>query len=262
MTDTELLAHSAPGSLAGRHALVTGSSSGIGAAIARRLAGAGAHVLVHGRDPERVGSVVRGIRADGGTASALVADLAGTPEETRAVAERALTLLDGRIDVLVNNAGVFPVGPTADLSDADVESLLTTNIRVPHQLVAAIAPAMAGRGSGVVVNITSWMGRVGTPGTALYPATKAALEHLTRAWAAEYGPSGVRVVAVAPGATLTPGNEHAAAILEQMTASAPAGRPGRPDEIALAVRWLVSDEASYVHGTTLDVDGGIVGARV
>ncbi|PPH52410.1 SDR family NAD(P)-dependent oxidoreductase [Rathayibacter sp. AY1E2] len=256
MTDTELLAPSAPGSLAGRHALVTGSSSGIGAAIARRLAGAGAHVLVHGRDPERVGSVVRGIRAVGGTASALVADLAGTPEETRAVAARALTLLDGRIDVLVNNAGVFPVGPTADLSDADVESLLTTNIRVPHQLVAAIAPAMAERGSGVVVNITSWMGRVGTPGTALYPATKAALEHLTRAWAAEYGPSGVRVVAVAPG------NEHAAAILEQMTASAPAGRPGRPDEIALAVRWLVSDEASYVHGTTLDVDGGIVGARV
>ena len=247
--------------LAGRTALVTGSSSGIGAAVAHRLASSGAHVLVHGRDRARTEAVAQAITAAGGTASALVADLGGTPDETRAAAAEALRLLGGRIDLLVNNAGVFPVGPTAELSDEDVDALLVTNIRVPHQLVGAIAPGMAERGSGVIINITSWMGHVGTLGTALYPATKAALDHLTRAWAAEYGASGVRVVAVAPGATLTPGNEHASAILEAMTAPTPAGRPGRPDEIAQAVRWLATDEASYVHGTTLLVDGGIVGAR-
>ncbi|AZZ51651.1 SDR family NAD(P)-dependent oxidoreductase [Rathayibacter festucae] len=247
--------------LAGRTALVTGSSSGLGEAIAHRLASSGAHVLVHGRDRARTEAVAQAITATGGTASVLVADLGGTPDATRAVAAEALRLLGGRIDVLINNAGVFPVGPTAELSDADVDALLVTNIRVPHQLVGAIAPTMAERGSGVIINITSWMARVGTLGTALYPATKAALDHLTRAWAAEYGADGVRVVAVAPGATLTPGNEHASAILDAMTAPTPAGRPGRPDEIAQAVRWLATDEASYVHGTTLLVDGGIVGAR-
>jgi 3-oxoacyl-[acyl-carrier protein] reductase len=248
--------------LTGRTALVTGSSSGIGEAIARRLAASGAHVLVHGRDRDRAEAVARSISSTGGTASVLVGDLAGSPAAPRELAAEAVAMLGGRLDILVNNAGVFPVGPTAELSDADIDALLTTNIRVPHQLVGALAPAMAERGTGVVVNITSWMGRVGTPGTALYPATKAALDHLTRAWAAEYGRSGVRVVAVAPGATLTPGNEYAAAMLAEMTAATPAGRPGRTDEIAAAVLWLVSDEASYVHGTTLDVDGGMVGTRL
>lgn len=121
---------------------------------------------------------------------------------------------------------------------------------------------MAARGSGVVVNVTSWMAHVGTPGVGLYPATKAALEQLTRAWAAEFGPSGVRVNAVAPGATLTPGNADSLAVLEAMTAASPAGRVGRPVDIADAVRFLASDEAAYVHGTVLDVDGGIVAARV
>ena len=113
-----------------------------------------------------------------------------------------------------------------------------------------------------VVNITSWMAHVGTPNVGLYPATKAALEHLTRAWAAEFGPRGVRVNAVAPGATLTPGNESASGILRAMTAVAPAGEPGRPIDIAHAVRFLASDEAAYIHGQVLSVDGGIVAARI
>lgn len=135
-------------------------------------------------------------------------------------------------------------------------------IQTRLDLVGALAPATAARGSGVVVNVTSWMAHVGTPGVGLYPATKAALEQLTRAWAAEFGPSGVRVNAVAPGATLTPGNADSLAVLEAMTAASPAGRVGRPVDIADAVRFLASDEAAYVHGTVLDVDGGIVAARV
>ncbi|WP_322409827.1 SDR family NAD(P)-dependent oxidoreductase [Microbacterium invictum] len=248
--------------LAGRTAIVTGSSSGIGEAIAHVLAASGAHVVVHGRSAERADRVAAAIAERGGRASVVIGDLAESPAAARAFAERATDVVGGRVDILVNNAGIFPTGPTADLPDEDVTALLATNIRVPHDLVGALAPAMAERGVGVIVNITSWMANVGTPGVALYPATKAALDHLTIAWAAEYGPSGVRVNAVAPGATLTPGNADAVAILDAMTAGAPAGKPGRPVDIAFAVRYLASDEAAYVHGATIDVDGGIVAARV
>ncbi|NYF15618.1 NAD(P)-dependent dehydrogenase (short-subunit alcohol dehydrogenase family) [Microbacterium sp. AK009] len=248
--------------LAGRTAIVTGSSSGIGEAIAHVLAASGAHVVVHGRSTARTEAVAAAIGARGGRASVVIADLAESPTAARDFAARAVDALGGRADILVNNAGIFPVGPTADLSDEDVAALLATNIRVPHDLVGALAPAMAERGEGVVVNITSWMANVGTPAVGLYPATKAALDHLTKAWAAEYGPQGVRVNSVAPGATLTPGNADAAAILEAMTAGSPAGTPGRPVDIAFAVRYLASDEAAYVHGATIDVDGGIVSARV
>lgn len=248
--------------LAGRTAIVTGSSSGIGAAIAHVLAASGAHVVVHGRDTGRAERVAQAIATSGGRSSVVVGDLAASPAAARDFAARAAEALGGSVDLLVNNAGIFPVGPTASLPDEDVAALLATNIRVPHDLVGALAPAMAARGSGSIVNITSWMANVGTPGVALYPATKAALVQLTRAWAAEFGPSGVRVNAVAPGATITPGNEASIEILERMTAAAPAGAPGRPIDIAHAVRFLASDEAAYVHGTVLDVDGGIVAARV
>ncbi|MFF4274129.1 SDR family NAD(P)-dependent oxidoreductase [Streptomyces sp. NPDC001536] len=247
--------------LAGRTAVVTGSSSGIGEAIAHVLAASGAHVLVHGRDESRAGSVAAAVEAAGGRASVELGDLAKSADATRDFARRATAALGGRVDILVNNAGIFPVGPTDSLGDEAVEALLATNIRVPHGLVAALAPGMAERGSGAIVNITSWMGRVGTPYVGLYPATKAALEQLTRAWSAEYGPRGVRVNAVAPGATTTPGNSDPD-VLAHLTASTPAGVPGRPVDIAWAVRYLVSDEAAYVHGASIDVDGGILATRI
>ncbi len=140
--------------------------------------------------------------------------------------------------------------------------MLAVNVRAPHVLVAAIAPAMAERSNGAIVNIGSWMARVGTPYAAMYTATKAADEQLTRAWAAEYGTSGVRVNSLAPGATLTAGNEAARPSLDQMAASTPAGILVRPEDIARGVVFLVSDDAALIHGVTLYVDGGISSTRL
>jgi 3-oxoacyl-[acyl-carrier protein] reductase len=248
--------------LAGRTALVTGATSGIGEAVARVLAASGAEVVVSGRDRARAERVVEAITSRGGRAHALTADLAGSPDGIRAFAAEATALLGGHVDVLVNNAGVYPVGPTDALGDADLEAVLATNVRAPHVLVAALAPAMAARGDGAVVNVGSWMSRVGIPMGAAYTASKAAIEQMTRTWAAEYGPRGVRVNTVAPGATETPGNAASHDVLVTMTKATVAGRPVRPVDVAYAVRFAVSDEAAFLHGGTIDVDGGIASTRV
>jgi len=248
--------------LAGKTALVTGSTSGIGEAIVRLLAASGAQVIVSGRDAARAQQVVDAIVHTGGRASAVATDLAGSYDDLRAFAQEVTTALEGRVDILVNNAGVYPVMPTEALSDIDLDAILAINVRAPHVLVGAIAPDMAERGAGNIVNIGSWMGRIGTSSGAMYTASKAALEQMTRNWAAEYGPRGVRVNTVSPGATLTPGNAAFSSALDAMTAGTVAGRPVRPMDIAYAVRFLVSDEAAFVHGSILHVDGGMDSTRL
>jgi 3-oxoacyl-[acyl-carrier protein] reductase len=248
--------------LAGRTAVVTGSSAGIGEAVARVLASSGATVVVTARDLVRASPVVDAIVAAGGKAHALTLDLAGSYADLRRFATEATDVLGGRVDVLVNNAGIYPVGPTETLPDADLDALLAVNVRAPHVLVGALAPAMAERGTGVVVNVGSWMARVGVPAMAMYPATKAALEQLTRGWAAEYGPRGVRVVGVAPGATSTRGNADYPEAMDHLAGQTPAGVPVRPVDVAYAVRFAASDEGRFIQGSSIDVDGGIVGARV
>ena len=248
--------------LAGRSAIVTGSTSGIGAAIAGTLAREGAHVIVSGRDATRGQTVVYQIVDAGGRAEFLETDLGGPYTGLRAFVADATSLLGGHVDVLVNNAGVYPVTATDQLSDNDLDAMLAINIRAPHVLVAEIAPAMATRGHGAIINIGSWMAQVGSPYGALYTATKAADEQLTRSWAAEYGPRGVRVNSLAPGATLTPGNEAARDALDAMTAATPAGVVVKPQDIANGVLYLASDDASMVHGITLYVDGGISSTRL
>ncbi|AZI43582.1 SDR family oxidoreductase [Deinococcus psychrotolerans] len=248
--------------LAGQTAVVTGSTSGIGEAIARVLAASGAEVVVSGRDAARAQGVVDAIIQAGGKAQAVAADLAGSYADLRRFVQEATAALGGQVDILVNNAGVYPVMPTEALPDADLDAILNTNIRAPHVLVGAVALQMVKRGSGHIVNIGSWMGRVGTANGAMYTASKAAVEQMTRNWAAEYGPRGVRVNTVAPGATLTPGNAAFSAVLDAMTSGTVAGRPVRPIDIAYAVRFLVSDEAAFLHGSILDVDGGMVNTRL
>jgi NAD(P)-dependent dehydrogenase (short-subunit alcohol dehydrogenase family) len=219
-------------------------------------------VVVSGRDTRRGDDVVNAIRAAGGRADFVPADLAGDAAAVRDFAARATSAAGGRVDILVNNAGIYPATLTPDLPDDDLDAMLAVNIRAPHVLVAEIAPGMVERGGGVIVTIGSWMASVGSPFAALYTATKAADEQLTRAWAAEFGPRGVRVNAVAPGVTLTPGNEKDLPVIERMTATTPAGRPVSPDDIAVAVAFIASDEARMIHGTTLYVDGGITATRL
>ena len=166
---------------------MTGSTSGIGAAIARWLAAEGAHVVVSGRDASRGSALVADIAATGGRADFVPADLAGGYAQLRAFAADATAALGGRVDLLVNNAGLYPSPATTDLDDADLDAMLAVNIRAPYVLVSHLVPAMADRGEGVIVNVGSWMARVGSPIAAMYTATKAADEQLTRSWAAEYG---------------------------------------------------------------------------
>ncbi|WNV82522.1 SDR family oxidoreductase [Umezawaea sp. Da 62-37] len=241
--------------LSGSTALVTGATSGIGRAVAVLLAERGAHVVVAGRDVGRGDAVVAAIRAAGGKADFAASDL-GDADAVRALARRAVDLGGGHVDVLVNNAGVFPAGPTAATTADEIDSVFAVNVRAPFILTAELAPAMAARGHGAVVNVLTMVARFGVAGMALYGSSKAALLLLTKSWAAEFGPGGVRVNAVSPGPTRTEGTAVFGDRLDQLASLAPAGRPAAPEEIAAAIAYLAGDGASFVQGAVLDVDGG------
>lgn len=244
-----------------RTVLVTGSTSGIGAATATSLAADGWRVLVTGRDRPRAEHVLAAIRDSGGEAAFVPSDLTATPDAIRAFVADAREAAGGRIDALVHNAALCPPVDTVSLSDADLESTLAVNVRAPHVLTAALAPEMAERGSGAIVVIGSWMAHVGTRAVGLYSATKAAEIQLARSWAAEFGPQGVRVNTVSPGATRTPINASDDEAMAAMTSGIPAGRPGTPAEVAEAIRWILSGSADYLQGAELAVDGGITATR-
>jgi NAD(P)-dependent dehydrogenase (short-subunit alcohol dehydrogenase family) len=246
--------------LHGRTALVTGATSNIGRAIALAYGAAGAHVAVSGRDPDRGAAVVAEVRAAGGRADFVPADLDGSPERSRALADAATTVL-GHVDVLVNNAGVYPNGTTLTTDEDMFDRIFAVNVKAPYFLTAALVPAMAERGGGVVVNIGSWIARLGVPSGSAYSASKGAVETLTRAWSAEFGPAGIRVNAVSPGVVADPGSELARLAVGMMRGT-PADAVGRPEAIAAAAVYLASDEAAFVHGTVLDVDGGRTGVAV
>ncbi|MGW9136566.1 SDR family NAD(P)-dependent oxidoreductase [Streptomyces sp. NPDC055681] len=244
-------------------ALVTGATSNIGRAIAEAFAAEGAHVAVSGRSHERGQEVVDGIRATGGRADFVAADLDGSAAASRALADEATRVLGGRVDILVNNAGIYPGSTTPATDEKTFDQVYAVNVKAPFFLTAALAPAMAEAGGGAIVNLGSWIARLGIPVGALYSSSKGAVETLTRAWAAEFGPSGVRVNAISPGVVRTPAPDEAEARPgDIMMKGTPAGGVGSPESIAQAAVYLAGDEAAFVHGTVLDVDGGRVGVAV
>ena len=240
--------------LQGKTALVTGATAGIGEAIANAFAREGAHVVVSGRDKQHGQAVVEAIRRAGGTATFVAADLTSTTGIERLA--REATEAFGPIDILVNNAGIYPFGPTAQTDEATFDAVIRLNVKAPFYLTAALAPQMAERGAGKIINLTTMAAYVGIAGYALYGASKAAVALLTKSWAAEFGPSGVNVNAISPGPTRTPGTAEMGEGLEQLARTLPARRPADPSEIADATVYLASREAEFVHGITLPVDGG------
>ena len=231
-----------------RTALVTGATSGIGRSIALQLARQGAEVIVHGRNAARGAETVDVITVEGGRARFVAADLAD-PDDLQRLVEDV-----GEVDVLVNNAGFSWFGPTADLDVSTFDALFASDVRAPYFLVAAFAPKMAANGKGSIINVSSMSGQIGLSGGAAYGATKAALSSMTRAWAAEFSPSGVRVNAVAPGPVYT--RPEARELFDALGATTLLKRAANPEEIAEVVGFLASPRASYVTGAIVAADGG------
>jgi NAD(P)-dependent dehydrogenase (short-subunit alcohol dehydrogenase family) len=210
-------------------ALITGGTSGIGRASAAKLAQLGIHVIVVGRNAERGEKTVAEIRAVGGKADFISSDLRDAPS-AREVARRAIEVGNGHVDILINNAGIYPFGPTHEMTEEIFDRVYSLNVKVPYFFVAELAPLMAKRGKGAIVNLSTMAADYGAPGMSLYGSSKAAINLLTKVWAAEYGPRGVRVTVVSPGPTRTEGTDAMGEGLEQLAAQAPAGRPATADE--------------------------------
>ncbi|TQK28413.1 SDR family oxidoreductase [Arthrobacter sp. SLBN-53] len=232
--------------LAGRRALVTGGTAGIGLASAWLLAEAGAAVVITGRNADRGMAVANRLGAQ-----FVQADL-GAPSGVEHLVRAA-----GEVDILVNNAAYFPAALTVDQDPASFDQTFGINVRGLYFLTAGIVRGMLGRGHGSIVNITTMVATKGVARASAYSASKAAVESLTRTWAVEFGTAGIRVNSVAPGPTRTEGVQAEwGESNEELGSSLPLGRTAEPMEIAQAVLFLASPRSSFITGSTLHVDGG------
>jgi NAD(P)-dependent dehydrogenase (short-subunit alcohol dehydrogenase family) len=241
-----------------RTALVTGASSGIGRAAAEALSRAGWWVMVSGRDERRAEEVVAGLAGPGGH---VVADLADEATPGRLI--DATLDQSGRLDALVNNAALYAQGTVAELDGRDLDTLLAVNLRAAIRLAGLAVRHMRESGGGVIVNVSSEAGLVAVPGQVAYNVTKAGLVMLTRCIAVDHASDGVRAVSICPGTTRTPLVDAAisraadpAAHERRLAQSRPAQRLGTPEEIAAAIVFAASEEASFMTGTEIVVDGG------
>jgi NAD(P)-dependent dehydrogenase (short-subunit alcohol dehydrogenase family) len=233
-----------------KKALITGGTSGMGSEAALSMAEKGASVIITGRDETRGASTVKKIRAAGHDAEFIAADFSEM-SEVRRVADAA-----DEICVLVNCAGFAAMGPTADTDEADFDTLFQINVKAPFFLVAALAPKIGARGGGSIINVSTMVASYGQPGLAAYGASRAAIELLTKAWAAEYGPQNIRVNAVAPGPTLTPSLEPRLAMAQEFAKTIPLGRVADVHELSDVITFLATPSAGYINGAIIPVDGG------
>jgi NAD(P)-dependent dehydrogenase (short-subunit alcohol dehydrogenase family) len=235
--------------LEGHVALVTGGTAGIGAHVARLLVREGAQVVISGRNTERGTRAAAEIACEGGHVRFIAADL-GDLDSIQNLADQS-----GEVDILVNNAAGFPTGLTADQDVTSFQNMFDTNVRATYFLTELLAPAMLAKGRGSIVNVTAMGASMGVAGASGYSATRAALMSLTRTWATEFGPQGVRVNSVAPGPVRSEsaGDEWGEDLARNMPGR---GHAARAHEIAEAILFLASPRARYVTGSTLTVDGG------
>jgi 3-oxoacyl-[acyl-carrier protein] reductase len=237
-------------------AIITGAAQGIGLATARKFAAEGARVVVADLRAEPVEAAVSSVRAAGGQAIGVVVDVTDRAQ-VDAMVRRALEAW-GRVDTLINNAGITKDARLLKMTDEQFDSVIAVNLKAVFECAQAVAGAMVEQGSGAIVNASSVVGLYGNFGQTNYAATKAGVIGLTKTWARELGPKGIRVNAVCPGFVRTPILDTIPeAVMSRMVDKVPLGRMGDPAEIASVYAFLASSEASYVNGAVIEVSGGI-----
>lgn len=242
---------------AGQQVVVTGAGGGIGTEIARRFAREGAHVIVCDATVDSAQHTVDAITSEGGSASAAAFDVAN-PDEVKEFSRDTLAA-HGRIDVLVNNAGINRRGPLLDISDDDWRATMSVNLDSMYYMCRAFLPSMIDAGRGAIVNTGSQWGLHPAPGHIAYNVSKAAVIAFSQNLARDYAPMGVRVNVVCPGEILTPMVEAGLAkkgiAVADLAAKVPYGRLGKPEEVAALVAFLASDEAAYMCGSVVEITG-------
>lgn len=239
-------------------ALVTGAGRGIGRGVARRLAEDGLHVAVADRDDTLAAQATAAIREHGGSAEALVIDVSNRAAVHAGIAE--ILQRHGRLDAIVNNAMRLHNAPIVEMSEDVLDAMLSVGLKAMFWTMQAAIPAMSSQGGGVIVNVSSPAATRGIPGASAYSAVKGAVSALTRQASQELGPLGIRVNGVVPGAVPTEGTRALVddAGYERRRAASPLGRLGTPEDIGAVVAWLISDDARFVTGHLLAVDGGLL----
>lgn len=244
--------------LKGKRALITGSSRGLGFAMAKGLAEAGAEILINGRDTHLLGEAAKSLSEQGANVKAIAFDVT-SPDSIADAIEHIVENI-GPIDILINNVGVIIRKPLLDFPAEKFERMMSINVDAMFYVCKAVGPHMIARGSGKIINISSGSGILARAGNIPYGVSKAAVNSLTRGMAAEWAPHGLNVNAIAPGMMAAGMNED---ILNDaksnafVSASVPAGKWGKPEDIVGAAVFLSSDAASYVNGHILVVDGGL-----
>lgn len=241
-------------------AIVTGGGQGIGQVTAETFAREGAKVVVADRNEEAINSVVEGIKAAGGQAVGVKANVTSAAD-VDAMVKTALDFGGGHIDVLVNNAGVTRDSQLYKMEEADWDFVINVNLKGVWMCGKAVAGVMRGQGSGSIINAASLVGVYGNFGQSNYVATKGGVIAMTKTWAVELGPKGVRANAVAPGFTRTPMVETVPEkVLDDIIGKTPLRRLGEPQDIANCYLFLASDESSFITGQTIEVAGGLLRA--